>query len=704
MTPGRRGPVCRRTVRTWTVRTWTVRPWTVRPWTVRPWTVRPWTVRPWIVFRWIVLTLLFSAPAAQAEQVAPLAGGFLTIAHGAIDQTLTTLANVPAEIVILRDEAIRTWRSGDILRAAIFALVLSMAGAGAEWLYWCYARRAWHAIAEAAFACAALSPPQRATLGVRRSALGASGVALFVCGVLIPVAILPWPVDGQAVVVAVVLLIAAVRLARIAATLILSPHPARLRLVARPDRNARGLSAALEAFSWVLAGGFVAVWICMRVLQAPGLAAACSVIAGLIAAGLVLVMLHLWASASPNSSRNSIYPFALTMLVLLCLALHLAGAHQIVSTVALFAAAIVAGKAAWPIVDAYTWEPDGTTSRRADYSPVVKSAIRMLLLGTAILAALQVWNIPLLELLRSPTMTGQVLLHGVNVIVVVLVADLVWVWTRTIIDGKLAAIPPRPDGADASARLATLLPLLRRVILVLLVALVGLSALPALGIAIAPLLAGAGVVGIAVGLGAQTLVRDIVSGVFYLLEDSFRIGEYVTSGEISGTVERISLRSLRIRHHQGAVYSVPFGEIRWLVNLSRDWALMKLEFRVPFDTDVALAGRLIAAIGAGLIADPVFGQHIIEPLTSSGIIRTEEFSMVLGVHCMTKPNAGRFDVRREAYHRIRDAFAASGIRAVHGSPTPPARHPHSAPDTHTLSVHEVSEIMVDTAGTRSDTA
>jgi small-conductance mechanosensitive channel len=653
---------------------------------------------------WIVLTLLLSAPGAGAQQAVPPAGGILTIAHRAIDQTLTTLANVPAETVILRDEAIRTWRSGDVLRAAIFALVLSMTGAGAEWLYWCYAGKACRAIAEAAFVRAALSPPQRATLGLRRSALGASGVALFVCGVLIPGAILPWPISGQAVVVAVVLPIAAARLARIVATLILSPHPARLRLVARPDRNARGLAATLDAFCWVLAGGFIAAWICMRALQAPGLAATCSVIAGLIAAGLAIAVLHLWVSESPNSSRTSIYPVALTTLVLICLALHLAGAHQIVSTVALLVAAIVAGNAAWPIVDAYTWAPDGTTSRRADYRPVIKSGVRILLLAMAILAALQVWDIPLLELLQSPTMTGQVLLHGVNVIVVVLVADLLWVWTRTVIDGKLATIPPRSDGADASARLATLLPLLRRAILVVLVALVGLSALPALGIAITPLLAGAGVVGIAVGLGAQTLVRDIVSGVFYLLEDSFRIGEYVTSGEISGTVESISLRSLRIRHHQGAVYSVPFGEIRWLVNLSRDWALMKLEFRVAFDTDVALAGRLIASIGAGLIADQVFGQHIIEPLTSSGIIRTEEFSIVLGVHCMTKPNAGRFDVRREAYHRIRDAFAASGIRAVHGGPQPPARHAHSGPDGHNLSVHEVSEMMLDTGGTRSDSA
>jgi small-conductance mechanosensitive channel len=329
---------------------------------------------------------------------------------------------------------------------------------------------------------------------------------------------------------------------------------------------------------------------------------------------------------------------------------------------------------------------------------VIKSAIRMLLSGTAIVAATQVWDVPVLELLRSPTMTGQVLLRSANVIVVMLVADLVWVWARTIIDRRLATLQERPDG---SARLATLLPLLRRVILVLLVGLAGLTTLPALGINIAPLLAGAGVVGIAVGLGAQTLVRDIISGVFYLLEDSFRIGEYVEFGEISGTVESISLRFLRVRHHRGAVYSVPFGEIRWLVNLSRDWALMKLEFRVALDTDVGLAGTLIEQIGAGLMADPAFGQHMIQPLTSEGVIRTDEFHLVLSGRCMTKPNTGRFDVRREAYLRIREAFKEHGIRIVHRTSTPPGpgRHGRSAEDAGALSVHEATAIIRDTGTT-----
>jgi moderate conductance mechanosensitive channel len=210
--------------------------------------------------------------------------------------------------------------------------------------------------------------------------------------------------------------------------------------------------------------------------------------------------------------------------------------------------------------------------------------------------------------------------------------------------------------------LATLLPLLRKVILGLLLGLVGLILLSALGVDIAPLLAGAGVVGIAIGLGAQTLVRDIVSGVFYLIADSFRVGEYVESGDIRGKVEGISLRFLRIRHHGGAVHTVPFGEIKWLTNHSGDWAIMKLEFCVPFETDVALVKNIADKIGAELKADPEFGPHMIEPLESRGIVRMEEFGMVMGVKCTTNPGEGQFNIRREAYHRIRDAFEEHGIR------------------------------------------
>ena len=120
--------------------------------------------------------------------------------------------------------------------------------------------------------------------------------------------------------------------------------------------------------------------------------------------------------------------------------------------------------------------------------------------------------------------------------------------------------------------------------------------LSSLGVNIGPLIAGAGVVGIAIGFGAQTLVRDIVSGFFYLIDDAFRIGEYVVIDQIRGTVEKISVRSFQLRHHDGPVHTIPYGEIRSLTNWSRDWAIMKFELRIPFETDIEKVRKIIKQI------------------------------------------------------------------------------------------------------------
>jgi len=139
-------------------------------------------------------------------------------------------------------------------------------------------------------------------------------------------------------------------------------------------------------------------------------------------------------------------------------------------------------------------------------------------------------------------------------------------------------------GGLGGSRVETILPLIRIFIKITLVVMATLISLSALGVDIGPLIAGAGVIGIAIGFGAQTLVRDIVSGFFYLLDDAFRIGEYVVIDQIRGTVEKISIRSFQLRHHNGPVHTIPYGEIRTLTNWSRDWAIMKFELRVSFET------------------------------------------------------------------------------------------------------------------------
>jgi len=185
-----------------------------------------------------------------------------------------------------------------------------------------------------------------------------------------------------------------------------------------------------------------------------------------------------------------------------------------------------------------------------------------------------------------------------------------------------------------------------------------------IGVNVSPLFAGAGVVGIAVGFGAQTLIRDIFSGAFFLIDDAFRKGEYIDLGDVKGTVEKISVRSMQLRHHLGALNTIPFGEIKVLTNYSRDWVIMKLPLRVTYDTDVEKVRKLIKKLGERLLDDPVIGQNFIEPLKSQGVIEMQDSAMIIRVKFMTKPG-DQWLVRKKVYEEIRQLFEREGIHFAH---------------------------------------
>ena len=162
-------------------------------------------------------------------------------------------------------------------------------------------------------------------------------------------------------------------------------------------------------------------------------------------------------------------------------------------------------------------------------------------------------------------------------------------------------------------------------------------------------------------MGSQTLVKDVLSGVFFMLDDAFRVGEYIQSGSYMGTVESFSLRSVRLRHHRGPIYTVPFGSLGAIENMSRDWVIDKMKVRVTYDSDVELARKLIKKIGQDLAADPEFAADTIEPLKMQGIDNFGDFAIELKMKLMTKPNT-QFKMKRQALMMIKKAFAENGIK------------------------------------------
>ena len=307
---------------------------------------------------------------------------------------------------------------------------------------------------------------------------------------------------------------------------------------------------------------------------------------------------------------------------------------------------------------------------RLQYAGVFQRFVRVVLFIGSLALIANAAGIDLHEFVASGGAVGQVFGALVDILLTLMVADLIWNLVKTAIDSRLeplraaraAAGHSGDEGGAAGegARMHTLLPLFRKFVMVTLAVMVAMIVMSALGVDIGPLLAGAGVVGLAIGFGAQTLVRDIVSGVFFLMDDAFRVGEYIEVGTLRGTVEQMSIRSIRLRHHRGAIHTIPFGEMGQITNYSRDWVILKLEFRVPFDTDVTLVKKLVKRIGAELLDDPTHGKSFLEPLKSQGVRRMEDDAMIIGLKFMAKPGE-QFTLRREVYQRVRDAFERNGI-------------------------------------------
>ncbi|WP_170769658.1 mechanosensitive ion channel family protein [Ruegeria lacuscaerulensis] len=215
-------------------------------------------------------------------------------------------------------------------------------------------------------------------------------------------------------------------------------------------------------------------------------------------------------------------------------------------------------------------------------------------------------------------------------------------------------------GGAGGSRLATVLPLLRITAQITIAVIFGLLALGALGINITPLLAGAGVLGLAIGFGAQKLVADIVGGIFFLIDDAFRVGEYVDVGGTMGTVEKISIRSMQLRHHRGPVHTIPYGEIQKLTNFSRDWVIMKLKFTVPFDTDPNKVKKIFKKIGAEMMQDETHKDGFLQPFKSQGVFDFDDVGMIIRGKFMAKPGK-QFTLRKEIFNRVKAEFNANGI-------------------------------------------
>jgi small conductance mechanosensitive channel len=216
-------------------------------------------------------------------------------------------------------------------------------------------------------------------------------------------------------------------------------------------------------------------------------------------------------------------------------------------------------------------------------------------------------------------------------------------------------------GLERRRRARTLSGTLARVMTVAVAFGAGLTILMQLGINVLPILTGAGIAGLAIGFGAQNLVRDVISGFFLILEDQVRVGDLAQIQSVTGLVEQINLRTIALRDADGAVHVFPNGTITTLANLSKDFAYAVVDFIVPLADDLEQVRRVLAEVGAQMEADPAVGAMILAPLETLGFESLTETTGTLRVRVKTLP-LRQFAVARDLRWRVVTEFNRRGMR------------------------------------------
>ena len=227
---------------------------------------------------------------------------------------------------------------------------------------------------------------------------------------------------------------------------------------------------------------------------------------------------------------------------------------------------------------------------------------------------------------------------------------------------RAARLAEKDEGplSERAKRARTLAGFLRRAAAVLIYAVALTVALRALGVDITPILAGAGVAGVALGFGAQGLIKDLISGLFILAEDQFRVGDVIKTAGVAGQVERVTLRVTQVRDLEGEVHTIPNGEIKVVSNLTKGFSRVSLDVGVGYREDLDRVIKLLDAVGRELAEDLQYGPLILEPPVVLGVEALAESQVTLRLLAKTQP-LRQWEVARELRKRIKTAFDGEGI-------------------------------------------
>lgn len=284
------------------------------------------------------------------------------------------------------------------------------------------------------------------------------------------------------------------------------------------------------------------------------------------------------------------------------------------------------------------------------YYEATRRGVRIALVGFVALVLLHAWRVPVPR-------SEQIIEGGVHILAILFIAVGLWHLIKSAIERKYREAA---ETGNPNPRLRTLLPLFQKVLGVFFLITASLMVIAQFGVDIGPLLAGAGVLGLAIGLGSQTLVKDVVAGVFFLMDDAFRVGDYVKLGSTEGYVIKMSVRTLNLEHYLGYVLIVPYGDIKNVINFSRNPISIKLKIPMPLETDPKTFKKIVRKINDQLMEDEEFKNDLVQPVKSQGVKRIEDSVMIFGLKFMAKPGT-QFSIRKEVYARLYKQLKKAGL-------------------------------------------
>ncbi len=301
-----------------------------------------------------------------------------------------------------------------------------------------------------------------------------------------------------------------------------------------------------------------------------------------------------------------------------------------------------------------------TLEERANrYLPAMRLLLHWAVGLIAALALLETWGVNLLGWLDTP-LGKQLAESAFSIVAVVVLALIFWEAVNTGVERYLTQTDEEGNVVERSARIRTLLPLFRKVVFTVLAVLVSLILLSELGINIGPLLAGAGVVGLAVGFGAQTLVKDVITGLFILVEDTIAVGDYVDVGGHEGTVESISIRTIRLRDPSGNVHTVSFSEVGTVLNYTKEFSVVVLNIGIAYRENVDEVMKVIEDLGREMAEDPKLAADIIRPLEVQGLQSLDDSAVVIRARIRVRAGT-QWGMKREFNRRMKNRFDELGI-------------------------------------------